>query len=72
MDTIIKSIKEIKETMNSIIIYGDIMRNYYKCSGLSWSQMTDYENINYLKITKTFKNNKNLVKSLKILSNQYR
>ena len=64
---VIHSIKEVKETLNSIIIYGDIRKSYYKRHGLL-TNLTSEEKINKLKVMKTFKNNRNLIKSLKILA----
>jgi len=64
---VIYSIKEIKETMDSIIIYGDIRKSYFRTHGML-TDLTREEKINELKVTKSFKNNRNLIKSLQILA----
>ena len=65
----IYGIKEVKETLNSIIIYANIEKSmaYHK------NMRMDYKNgkeIKKLKIKKSFYNNKNLIKSLKICAGQ--
>ena len=67
----IHSIKEIKETMNSIIIYGDIRKKYYESEG-SFKKFTSEQKIDKLQIIKCFKKNRNLIKSLKIIFNTYK
>lgn len=65
---VIHSIKEVKETISSIIIYGDIRKSYIESYNTVGTNNHVGPKINKLKLTKSFRNNKKLIKSLKNLS----
>lgn len=65
---VIHSIKEVKETISSIIIYGDIRKSYIESYNTVGTNNHVGPKVNKLKLTKSFRNNRNLIKSLKILS----
>lgn len=65
----IYSIKKVTETFNKIIIYGYIEkhRSEHSPSGV---QLSSSQRFSCLKVPKSFKNNKNLIKALKIYAEQ--
>lgn len=60
-------IRKIKETINSIIIYGDIQKKVEYYSKYGHMPTNSFEiKVDELRVSKNFKNNRNLIKSLKI------
>lgn len=60
-------VKKVEERFNSIVIYGDVTKTFIKRYGSS-NYNRKSTKTNKLKVTKSFKNNKKLIKSLQILA----